>query len=83
MIHGPDQVVEPDHLTLNPRDFFGGKPLHRTLGAALLLGHPDHDVPATRIVKIVGKGADGAVNRIRIPPFFELDAIRLHRSGSQ
>ena len=39
----------------------------------------DNDVTATRIVKIVGKGADGVEGVERIPSFLELKAFPFNR----
>jgi len=36
-----------------------------------------------RVVKVVGKSANAAVNRIRIPALFELDAVGFDRSGRE
>ena len=44
---------------------------------------PDHNITAAEVFEVVGKGAQGADDRVRIPPGLVLDALTLDRALAQ
>ena len=48
-----------------------------------LFRNADKDVPSTKIMKIVGKGAHGVEHRFRIPACLKFQSFPLYRTGGK
>ena len=72
--------IIPNHLFHYAVYFIFGQAFHRTLGYSVFLFHSHKNISTADILQISGKGANGVVNLIRIPPCLKFYSIGLNFS---
>ena len=74
-----NQLADGQQFLLNFVELVVGQPhgweYRLAVDVAIL---PDHNITAAEVFEVVGKGAQGADDRVRIPPGFVLDAFALN-----
>ena len=71
-------MTELQNLSLDEVNALWTDPLRRKNRLPFFFFHPNDDVATTKIVKIVGKSADGMQHRLRVPTRFVLNALTFH-----
>ena len=56
---------------------------YRANGATVLFLHANHDIATARLVKVVGEGADGAIDGIWVPARLVFYAFAFHSATAE
>ena len=79
----PHQVVVAYHILLDRLNLIEVDANYRANGATIHFLHANHDIATARLVKVVGEGADSAVDGIGVPSRLVFYAFAFHSATAE